>query len=576
VEHTVDITTSDRDVNINDNRKHYAVTAIVAVSIMNNVGSAYCTVLAASSLLSSSCSGNDKSSVHHNTGLAKPPTDTKHIPSAAAATAGASRSVECDEDGEARSCLQSVDAALGLYLDVNFNCRVDRTMEEQTDVVAKQQNSVVRADVSAAADRPTMQQDTHRSTTVEPTPSTSRGHPHNRSERGGAARSRQLDEDAGAEAACSLASDAALRQPRKSLPFLPRTSQYERHPLLQTRSSATGLSEFELLMLEKDLLVRRKSVETKANQHETAETAAASKARPALVPRVAQYEPHPLFVRSADSGVSELEACLSEINETKERKASMSASAAATRDQQQARGGSAVGPSAGDDCLEGPMTSTVTSMAPRQPRKLEPRTSQCERNALLEFRDESGLSELDRLLMEKTREYESRSSSAIARRCTVCGAESTVRCDCCSSATASAARTTRKSVDASVLSSHVTYSDDERVTSPTESSKSASAAAQKRVRFVQQRQKTEPEDLAMNPMLTSSADGDGAPTDGNRCASSKVETTSADSKRTKDREVKSSSATTKSVRSRNYRVESATALAGGAAADGHRKSCCIS
>jgi len=187
-----------------------------------------------------------------------------------------------------------------------------------------------------------------------------------------------------------------LDGPRNSLPFLPRTSQYERHPLLQMRSTATGLSEFELLMLERDAderpTPRRMSVETSSASPSSASGSKRSGARPALVPRTTQREVHPLFVRSADSGISELEEYLKEISQM----------------TPPARKGSAVGTgrasvssqSAAALSSEGDGKSTATS-APAPLRRLEPRTSQCERHALLEIKDESGLSALERLFMEK-------------------------------------------------------------------------------------------------------------------------------------------------------------------------------
>ena len=111
----------------------------------------------------------------------------------------------------------------------------------------------------------------------------------------------------------------ALRYPRKSLPFLPRTTQYERHPLLQTKSS-TGLSEFEMLILEKDLLQRRKSESRGCSDNRSSLK---------LVPRGAHYEPHPLLVKS-ESGVCELELYLQEMaTEVAARKAPRSGEGAA-------------------------------------------------------------------------------------------------------------------------------------------------------------------------------------------------------------------------------------------------------
>jgi len=343
----------------------------------------------------------------------------------------------------------------------------------------------------------------------------------------------------------SSSAPEALRRPRKSLPFLPRTTQYERHPLLQMRSTATGLSEFELLMLERDAdeRPRRMSVEASSSSPSSGRVGG----RPALVPRSAQRETHPLFVRSADSGISELEEYLKEISQMT---------------PPPARKSSAAGPASvqGRSSLSSQQPPAPTSSADNEskataaPRKLEPRTSQCERHALLEIKDESGLSELERLLMEKDE-----AAAAEGRRCTVCGAEAHVRCDC-------SRRTNRDGVNA----------DRSRSVSDTPAggfspSDSVTSAQQKRVRFMQQRQKTEPGSVAavaqvertVSDTTAAAAAAALSPTS----KSNSVDTSSAAKKASKSR----------SSRSRGAGVRTESAPAGvGTGGTAHRKSCCVS
>jgi len=344
-------------------------------------------------------------------------------------------------------------------------------------------------------------------------------------------RRRQLD-GPGSEAGAA----GALRQPRKSLPFLPRTTQYERHPLLQMRSTATGLSEFELLMLERDAderpPPRRASVEASSSSP-------AARVRPALVPRTTQREVHPLFVRSADSGISELEEYLKEISQMTPPAARKSSAAGSG-----AQGRSSVSAS------QPPPPPTSDGDTASAPRKLVPRTSQCERHALLEIKDESGLSELERLLMEKNEAAEA--AAADGRRCTVCGAESALRCDCPARRTAN---------------------DRLRADSETGAT-SATTAQQKRVRFMQQRQKSEPGHVAA-AAAAGEALVERTVTDSNAPTPPPLpsEANSVDS---------SSAAAKKSAKSRSskgrggsgVRADSAPAGPGGTAA--HRKSCCVS
>jgi len=331
----------------------------------------------------------------------------------------------------------------------------------------------------------------------------------------------------------SASASDPLRRPRKSLPFLPRTTQYERHPLLQMRSAATGLSEFELLMLERDAdeRPRRMSVETSTSPSTRGKLAGAG--RPALVPRSAHSETHPLFVRSADSGISELEEYLKEISQLTPPPARKSSTSV--------QGRSSMSAATARPTTSSPSSSDDSKTTPT-PRKLEPRTSQCERHALLEIKDESGLSELERLLMEKNNEAAAAAAAAAAGgtdglRCTVCGAQAaSPRCDC------SVSRRTNRvdGVNADRLHDSDTTSSD--------------SAQQKRVRFMQQRQKTEPGDVAQLERTVSD------------CAAAKANSvdSSSSKKQTKSRSSKGRGA---GVRADSTPAELATA---------HRKSCCVS
>ena len=343
----------------------------------------------------------------------------------------------------------------------------------------------------------------------------------------------------------SSTTSEALRQPRKSLPFLPRTSQYERHPLLQMRSTATGLSEFELLMLERDAdeRPRRMSVEASSSS-----SSARVGGRPALVPRTAQREIHPLFVRSADSGISELEEYLKEINEMTPpvRKSSAVGSASAQGRSSMSSQPPPPPTSSADD--DGKETATA-------PKKLVPRTSQCERHALLEIKDESGLSELERLLMEKNEE--ATAAAADQRRCTVCGADAALRCDC--------SRRTDRNAD------RLRSDSETAAAGGISSSDSLTSAQQKRVRFMQQRQKSEPghvvaESLVERTMGDSNATA-AAPTPPSTKANSVDSSTAAGKKSSKSRSSKG--------RGSGVRADSVPAGVG-TGTTAHRKSCCVS
>ena len=352
---------------------------------------------------------------------------------------------------------------------------------------------------------------------------------------------------------------AALRRPRKSLPFIPRTTQYERHPLLQMRSTATGLSEFELLMLERDAAderPRRMSVETSSM---APSSGGVGGSRPPLVPRTAQRETHPLFVRSADSGVSELEEYLSEISQMTPpaRKSSKAGAAASVHSRtsvsSQQPAPASTSSAAGADGNR--TTAASPTPAPPAPRKLEPRISQCERHALLEIKDESGLSELERLLMEKNDEAAAAAAAAAAagggdgRRCPVCGAEPPMRCDC-------SRRTCGRGVNAADCFL---------------SSDSVTSAQQKRVRFMQQRQKTESEDVAA-ATATAAAAQVATAADSAAVPSPTSKANSVDSSSKKSSKSRSSKGRGGAV----VRADSTPTGVGTGAAATHRKSCCVS
>lgn len=158
----------------------------------------------------------------------------------------------------------------------------------------------------------------------------------------------------------SLAVESSDRR-HPPLALLPRTNQYEKHPLLQDRS-AEGLSELEMFLMEKEQAVQDKR-----------------QPREALVPRGAHYETHALLVKKT-SGLTELEQYLMEKEEE-------------ILNEQQRRH------SEGD----------------HRQKRLEPRSSQYQASALLESRDESGLSPIDHLLLDKVEELDKGKCSA---RCT--------------------------------------------------------------------------------------------------------------------------------------------------------------
>ena len=183
------------------------------------------------------------------------------------------------------------------------------------------------------------------------------------------------------------------------LTILPRTSQYEKHALMQTRQDS-GMSELEEFLQEKEheLMMRDDNVTT-ASRHQQlrantlddrkmcADGGAASR-RQQLQPRGAQCEKSPLLVKN-ESGLSELEIYLLEKDAEASKKSSLktrSASCEAPR-------------SASCEATVARQASSEATVARRQ--RLEPRSSQYEESSLLETRDETGLSAIEQFLNEQ-------------------------------------------------------------------------------------------------------------------------------------------------------------------------------
>ena len=170
------------------------------------------------------------------------------------------------------------------------------------------------------------------------------------------------------------------------LTIQPRTSQYEKHALMQTRQDS-GMSELEEFLHEKE-----EQLQGRDNNRLSADVNTASRRqqprantlddgklcggggtasrRQQLQPRGAQCEKSALLVKN-ESGLSDLEIYLLEKDAEASKKSSLK-----TRS-----------------------VSCEATMARRQ--RLEPRSSQYEENSLLENRDESGLSAIEQFLNEK-------------------------------------------------------------------------------------------------------------------------------------------------------------------------------
>lgn len=243
----------------------------------------------------------------------------------------------------------------------------------------------------------------------------------------------------GATPSGSPALPESLKYPRKSLPLLPRMNQYERHSLLQVRPG-TGLSEFELFLLEKDLFKKKRcSVD---DQHSSDSNAAADAdatggaAEPGggasctssqcaassiptrgtvrveeerrLIPRSAHYEPHPLLRKSL-SGVCELELYLME----KEEEVTRRQRGDRDRDRDY------------EDNEDDDDQPTQKRLQGRS--KLEPRLNQWEKHGLLEVKDKSGLSQIERLFLETEQQQQQQERGKCGAEC-VCKSATCKRC----------------------------------------------------------------------------------------------------------------------------------------------------
>ena len=196
--------------------------------------------------------------------------------------------------------------------------------------------------------------------------------------------------------------DADVKNHRE-LKILPRTTQYERHPLLQVRTES-GVSAIEALLMEheenmrkSDRLKKHKSLSIEddklhqkrhnfeANRRKSVETYSAQNK---IVPRTAQYECHPLLEKT-ESGLSELEQYLKEKEEECLR-----------QDHLKRHSDGSI--------PEGHSKVTRKVSFPNVPERrpslgvLLPRTAQYEKHPLLQSRDdETGLSEIEKFLHEK-------------------------------------------------------------------------------------------------------------------------------------------------------------------------------
>ena len=177
---------------------------------------------------------------------------------------------------------------------------------------------------------------------------------------------------------------------RNRLTIQPRTTQYEKHALLQTRQDS-GMSELEEFFLEKDQLRASNMLEEGALSNEVSKASG----RLQLQPRGAQCEKSPLLVKNK-SGLSELEIYLLE----KDVEASKKSSA-----------------------KEISATSVHAEATSERRQRLQPRSSQYEENSLLEERDAKGMSAIEQFLNEKEDELTERGRK--------CGANSVCKSATC-------------------------------------------------------------------------------------------------------------------------------------------------
>ena len=186
------------------------------------------------------------------------------------------------------------------------------------------------------------------------------------------------------------------------LTILPRTSQYEKHALMQTRQDS-GMSELEEFLQEKEheLMTRDDNMsmascrqQLRANTLDDGKMCAdggAASRRQQLQPRGAQCEKSPLLVKN-ESGLSELEIYLLEKDAEASKKSSLKTRSASCEAPRSA------------SCEAPRSASSEATVARRQ--RLEPRLSQYEESSLLETRDETGLSAIEQFLNEKDDEDE--------------------------------------------------------------------------------------------------------------------------------------------------------------------------
>ena len=160
---------------------------------------------------------------------------------------------------------------------------------------------------------------------------------------------------------------------RPSLPIEPRTTQYQKHALLQERSD-TGVLEFELLLAERfedEQMPRRESLGSRKCSLDSS--------RMKLMPRTNQYEPHPLL-RKTNSGMSEIEEVLQEkeqefLKRMKEKRDSLEANSQPDSKRFMLHRGSL--------------------------GRLGPRLGQYEKHSLLQSKDEDGRTALEMFLEEE-------------------------------------------------------------------------------------------------------------------------------------------------------------------------------
>ena len=160
---------------------------------------------------------------------------------------------------------------------------------------------------------------------------------------------------------------------RPGLPIEPRTTQYQKHALLQERSG-TGVLEFELLLAE-----RFEDEEASPPDSVNNRKCSLDSSRMKLLPRTNQYEPHPLL-QKRNSGMSEIEEVLQEkeqefIKRMNEKRNSADANSRPDPKKFMLHRGSL--------------------------GRLEPRLGQYENHSLLQSKDEDGRTALEMFLEEE-------------------------------------------------------------------------------------------------------------------------------------------------------------------------------